>query len=462
MKTISIKTLLAALVLLASIGSASAQTVIRIVGSNGDRTGTQTAIGHILDAGWTFRGTSGQWQVADLAGKVAGDNFGAWNGSYAGNAVVIKVSYSGALAGIAAVAGGQPTFRFVVTNGTGGTAGAGGAVPNPLNGTTLGTDYELGAADFGFSTNFQSTSPYNGLFQGVTYSTVVEEIVGVSPLVFYGSAGFPGSPSNVRAGYTPNITTQLAQLLYTTGAVPLSQFTGDYTVGTDDVNKIVYAIGRNTDAGQRYGAYTEIGLGTSTQVRDWFPTITGQTTTNSIKWGGTVTAIQLWPVATQPGGFSVPLGSGGYSTGALLTEPLTTTLTANAYKGQYLDENNQSQFLYANADGGYFIGYATPGDGNPRILGTTGNVPTSNQGVALAYNGVPYTSANVQNGTYTAWVYNRILKPQSGLTGNTLTFANALRDQIKNIDATAAAGSLFNDANFKVKRSTDGGLVVPK
>ena len=456
MKSHSFKTLLAGILLLASFGSASAQTIIRIVGSNGDRTATQTAIGHILDTGWKFQGTSGNWTSTNLS-KVAGDNFGAWNGSYSGSPVVIKVSFSGALAGIAAVAGGQPTFRFVVTDGSGT-----GTVPNPLTGTTLGTDYELGAADFGFSTNFQSTSPYQGLFQGVTYSTVTEEIVGVSPLVFYGSAGFPGSPSNPRAGYTPNITTQLAQLLYTSGAVPLSQFTGDYTVGTDDVNKIVYAIGRNTDAGQRYGAYTEIGLGTTTQVRDWFPTITGQTTTNSIKWGGTTTAIQLWPVATQPGGFAVPLGSGGYSSGALLTEPLTTTLTSNAYKAQYLDENNQSQFLYANATGGYFIGYATPGDGSPRILGSTGNVPSSNQGVALAYNGVPYNAANVQNGTYTAWVYNRILKPQSGLAGTQLTFANALRDQIKNVDATAAAGSLFDDANFKVKRSTDGGLVVPK
>ena len=70
------------------------------------------------------------------------------------------MSCSGALAGIAAVAGNLDQ-RFVPTNGTND-----GAAVNPLTTNT----YENAKADFGFSTNFQSTSPFNGVFQGVTYS----------------------------------------------------------------------------------------------------------------------------------------------------------------------------------------------------------------------------------------------------------------------------------------------------
>ena len=435
-------TITAATLLFASVGIASATPlVIRIVGSNGDRVATQTAISHLLASGWQYRGLSGAATASNLS-TATGSNFGAWNGTYNGTAVVIKTSYSGALAGISAVAG-HVQSRFVVSDGTGT-----GNLPNPLNGTTEGTDYEQGYADFGFSTNFQSTSPFNGVFNGVTYNTVTEEIVGVSPLGFYASPGFPGD----------NITTQLAQLLYTTGSVSVAQFTGNFA---SDQNKIAYAIGRNTDAGQRYGAYTEIGLGTTGAIRDWKPTVSGATTASGLTFGGHVTSQVLWP-AELVSGVSSPLGGGGYSSGALVASNLTVTLDANAYKGAYLDENSQTQYLYPDATVGYYIGYATPGDTANGVLGGNGVVPLANRGVALKYNGVALTTANVQNGSYSLWLYNRILKPSGGVVGTTQSaFADALRDQITNTDATSGGG-LFNDSSFKVQRFTDGGLVVPK
>lgn len=422
---------------------AFAQTVIRIVASNGDRTATQTAISKILAPGWTFQGINGDANSANSAtlATATAANFGAWNGTYAGNPVVIKVSYSGALAGIAAVAG-NTDQRFVVSDGTGT-----GSVPNPLTGTTLGVHYEIGKADFGFSTNFQSTSPFNGVYQDVTYNSVIEEIVGVSPLGFYASPGFSGT----------NITTQLAQLLYTSGSLPLSLFTGDHD---NDSEKWVYALGRNTDAGQRFGAYTEIGLGTSTAVRVYKPTFSSpQTTTSNITYGGVVGSHTLWPAETVSDIFS-PEGSGGFSSGALVAQHLTVTLGSDAYKGKYTEDGG-TFFLHPAATAGYYIGYATPGDANNRILGQNNVIPPANRGVALSYNGVALTDANVRSGKYTAWLYNRILKPQSGLTGLKLTIANALRDQIKNVDAPSGGG-LFDDASFKVQRSTDGGLVTPK
>lgn len=433
---------------LLSSEAALAQTVIRIVASNGDRTATQTAISNLLNPGWTFRGINGNATSANLS-VATGANFGAWNGTYGSSPatpVVIKVSYAGALAGIAAVAG-NTDQRFVVTDGTGT-----GSVPNPLNGTTLGVDYEIGKADFGFSTNFQSTSPFLGQFEGVTYNTVVQEVVGVSPLGFYASPGFPAAGAN--------ITTQLAQLLYTTGSVPLALFTGNFT---NDANKVVYGIGRNTDAGQRFGAYSEVGLGTSTAVRVWQPTFSTAQTTGSggIVYGGVVGSHALWPEETVSGIYS-PTGSGGFSSGALVAQHLTVTLGPDAYKGKYFDEDTETnQFLYPNATAGYYIGYVTPGDAQNRILGGNGVVPEGSRGVALSYNGVALTDDNVRNGRYTAWLYNRIIKPTSGLTGFKLTFANALRDRVKNFDAPSGGG-LFDDASFKVRRTTDGGLVVPK
>ncbi len=436
------KTFLAAsAALIAASGLAHSQTVIRLVASNGDRTATQTSISKLLASGWTYNGVNGFTTSSGALATATGSNFGAWNGTYAGQPVIIKTSYSGALAGIAAV-GGNIDQRFVPTDGT-----DDGPVVNPLTTNT----FEIGKADFGFSTNFQSTSPFNGVFQGVTYSPVIEEVVGVSPLGFYASPGFPESAAN--------ITTQLAQLLYTTGSVTLAQFTGDFT---NDENKIVYAIGRNTDAGQRFSAYAEIGLGTTTTVRVWFPSITGQTTTSGITYGGVANSHELWPVNQHVGSFPVPLGSGGYNAGALLADKLTLTLAPDAYKNKYFDDElGESAFQYPNATAGYYVGYLTPGDANNRVLGANGVVPPEHRGVALKYNGVELTDDNVRHGKYTAWLYNRIIKPQSGLTGLKLTFANALRDQIKNVDAPSGGG-LFDDETFKVFRSTDGGLVTPK
>jgi hypothetical protein len=284
---------------------AFSQTVIRIIASNGDRNATQTAIAHILDNGtsWNYRGLSGSVSGTGGPGAVSniatGSNFGAWNGTYGGQPVIIKTSFSGALAGIAAIAG-NTDQRFVASDGTGS-----GSVPNPLTSTNP-AEYEVAKADFAFSTNFQTTSPFNGVFQGVTYSPVIEENVGISPLGFYASPGFPGSPSSSTPTFVPNITTQLVRQLYTQGVLSLAHFTGDWT---NDKNKTVWAIGRNTDAGQRFGAYTEVGLGTTTQVRVWFPTVSGSAAVTGGTKGGTVTSHQLWPVATQPGTFAVPPGS---------------------------------------------------------------------------------------------------------------------------------------------------------
>ena len=287
--------------------------------------------------------------------------------------------------------------------------------------------------------------------------------MGVSPLVFYASPGFPGSPVNsfgstyANGTYLPNITTQLAQNLYLSGTLRLSQFTGD----SAHENYTVFPLGRNTDAGQRFGVYTEIGLGTNTNVTVWLPSFsTAQTVSGSLTYGGVVGTQQPWPVSNSNSIYLpvTQVGNGGYPTGATLGPILTASLSTAAYQAN----GNDSSGSAAPAVGGFYIGYLTPSDGGSYV--TNASIPSANQGIALKYNGVPYSAANIRNGFYTAWVYNRIIRrpgspaDPSSAASTVRDFANALRDQILNTDAVAGGGILI-DSSFRVDRYTDGGAV---
>lgn len=466
------KTLLHTLKILAlglmTLGVASADTIY-IVASNGDRQATQTAIANLLTTGgnWTYAGNQGS---ANRTGgtttglsNATGSNYGTWNGTFNGSNIIIKTSYIGAAGAVAAIAAADQVnnpvakVRFPVSNGSGTVIDLYRTSPAPVE----GTDYELHTADFGLSTNFQATTPYNGTYNGFVYNALTEETVGISPLVFVASPGFPAGKS---------LTTQIAQLLYSTGAIQLSYFTGDWTNG--DQNKIVYALGRNTDAGQRYGSYAEFGLGAQATVKVYQPAVTGTTTTNGIVWGGTANTHQLWPAETVSG-VSSPLGSGGFVTGANLAPTLTTTLAQAAYRSTYFDEDlGQNVDLYPNATAGYYIGYLTPGDALSRVLDKTsagadvGNIPSQNEGVLVGWNGVSYDYAsggtNLKNGLYTAWLYNRLIKRNpDGLGTQAAALYSSLKTQISTVTATQGGG-LLDDANVKVKKTVDGGLVTKK
>ncbi len=460
----SLKTLAVGALSLASIGVASAAPVtINIVASNGDRNPTQNAIAHILATSgtWRYQGVGGSDTGGHLSDPVSttvsNSNYGTWSGTFGGQEVLIQTNYSGALTGIAAVSGNiQQRFAnpSILTFS--------GSIPNPVTSTNP-AEYVTQTADLGFSTNFQSTSPFKGWYgqPPVFYNTLVEEKVGVTPLVFVASPGFPAN----------NITSQQVRSLYQTGYLALSVFTGN----PSDQNKFVFAIGRNHDAGQRYIAYLEPGLGVNDYVNVWQPTITGQQTQagTGYKYGGTVNSQALWPVGTTPGGINSQVeGNGGYTTANDLAPALTVTLGAGAYT---LDGNltvGDGEPVVA----GYYIGYVTPNDYLQRIK------PFG--GVLLKYNGVAYDEdddgsnlVNVQNGRYTAWIYNRVLRRAGTVTGAATaftgytgggsatallkgTFYTQLRDKIINVDATRGGGVKI-DANFKVERGTDGGAVVP-
>jgi len=185
--------------------SLSAATTIYLAGSNGDRTATQTAIGNLLTSS-SFVGSAAPTSA----------NYGIWTGTYNGETYTIKVSFIGATGAIKALAGNQ-TVNFLPNSATGQSSA------NDLSSAS----YSAGTPDaqvpsFIVSSNFQSTSPYKGLYQGVTYATLIDNLTGVIPLKYVASPGFPAGGAN--------ITTQLVQSLYTIGALPLALFAGSSAI----------------------------------------------------------------------------------------------------------------------------------------------------------------------------------------------------------------------------------------
>jgi hypothetical protein len=428
-------------------GILNAQTIIRIVGSTGDIRAVQSAIADILSPGWTFQGTLGNTNSSGSQDIARYSTFGAWSGYFNGSPVVIKTTFIGGAGAIRYVAG-LENVSWVASNGTGT-----GSIP-PLDQTQYFTptpNYELVPADFGFATVFQYSTPFYGLFNGVSYQySIPLEQVSVEPIVFVASAGFPAT----------NITTHQASLLYSAGSLPLSLFTGNYTNG--DQNKTVWALGRNVFSGERIGVISQIGLGISSNNAVYLPALTGQTFSGFVSYGGSVTSHELWP-ANEIGGQFSPLGNGGFSAGYLLARALTSTLGPDAYRGKYEDPENPGVpiYQYPNATAGYYIGYLSSDEASKYALDSA--IPAANRGVLLKYNGVDYTENNVRNGLYPLWLYNNIIRisvnnfPAGSVKAN---FFSGLRDRIKTV--TGAYGGILNDSNFKVQRFNDGGYVVPK
>lgn len=450
-----INTLAISAATLASVTLASAATVnIYIVGSNGDRNATQKGIeNRLASAGdWYFWGDKGA--AKRVSGTVTSESnalnsgYGVWKGTYNGDTVIIKTSFIGAAGAIYAVSNGADgaDVRFVAQNDpqTNFPTPTSTALKSPYaSDAVVTTDYILSRPNFGLSTNFQDTTS----FTGDGFDTLDAVKVGVSPIVFVASPGFPGD----------TITTQQAQSLYQAGSLRVSLFTGNYAT---DNNKIVYALGRNSDAGQRFATYGEIGLGTQATVKVWQPTIAGQSNVNNIKYGGTVTSHRLWPVETVSSVDSLFRGNGGYDSGSNLAPGVTTTFdlatSPNPIKGRDTGSGTPTFEPYPSATAAYYIGYITAGDYNTRVLT---QAPTA---VLLKYNGVAYTEDNVRNGKYTLWVYNRVIS-RSDLVGlenaTTSLFKDDLTTEIHDVTGAESGGILLGTLN--VKRNSDGGLVTP-
>ncbi|MHA3774143.1 hypothetical protein ACXR0O_21650 [Verrucomicrobiota bacterium sgz303538] len=392
-------------------GTALAQQpiTIYIAGANADRATTNTAIPKLLTGTLTFAGTNSDPTKA---------NYATWTGgSFNGTPVTIKASYLGATAGIAGVGGSLPV-RFLPDGATGGSNADPTVGSNPN---------EAHVPDVAMSSQFVSSSPYIGQYEGHFYEDLTpgDQIVSVLGFKWVASKGFPAD----------NITPQQAQLLFASGAAPLALFTGNPA----DKDKVVYATGRNLDSGARFVAQGEAAIGIFSTVKHYKPTISGAAAgVGGFVTGGTVDSQVLWPVETVSGVSSRFPGNSGAATGSALAASLTAILGPNAYKA-----------ANPNATAGYYISYLSTQDAD--------TIAIPNGAVELKWNGVPYSDQAVREGRYTLWSYEHLFY-RSSTSGIQKTFGDALANQIKTVDASVS-GIFLN--TMKVSRQGEGLLVTP-
>lgn len=422
----------AGLFALAFAAAAQAQTPIRITGSTAFRAATVTAISKIFDGGTYTAGYNG----TSFTGATA-CNF---RGLVDGVDVLIKTSWSGAEGGIQTVSGSLPV-KFLPDDATLTAAAPGtgaGATQNLADPTASGapsTAFKSEIPDIAMGDQFNFSSAFFGDYKGKTYPALVESPisaqnggVGVVAFRFVASKSAPATVTN--------ITSQLAQNLFSAGRVQLSLFTGVAPVDQNDPNaRFVFATGRDPDSGTRLNQSAEIGLGPVASVKQYQPSDANGAVINTA--GGAVAKNIPWP-ASVVNTITVPVFNGGYASGGKLALALGNTSDTM----QNFDASG-NPLAGAAATGGFYIAGLSTGDAQTAI---------NNGAIGLSFNGVPYSVANVTNGLYTFWCYEHLYYRTSA-TGTVVAVGDKLANQIYTTDAP------FKITDMKVKRFTDGGKV---
>ena len=253
---------------------ASAQTIVRIVGSTAYRTQMNTALRNLI------AGTAGAGY-----GYVGASANGASQAIYKGTVSGLPVTYLTSLAG--STGGIQINVQGLNSNFLlpSATTSVGGTASLPA-----GTDPQQ--ADVNMADTTQAATQF-------TSPSLTAIKVGVLTFEWICNEGAP-------AGLT-NMTPQLAKMLYASGTASLALFTGN---PADDVNT-VYAVGRDFDSGTRSATFAEMGISNIDPVNQYQLTVSGGEITNAI----------LWPAYPFPPGLlGLPVveGNGGYTSGGTI------------------------------------------------------------------------------------------------------------------------------------------------
>ena len=178
------------------------------------------------------------------------------------------------------------------------------------------------------------------------------------------------------------------------GVCPQSVFTGNNA----DTKKI-YVSGRTADSGTRANAFAESGYGQFSAPSQIKISAGGIMLTNS----GTGTSVANFR------------GDYGYSSGGDLAATMGGNTTASADKGTAVN---------GSVTGFSVIAYLGFNDA-AKALGTasSGNI-TPPFATELTYNGVPWSTNNVQNGTYTFWGTEHVMTKNSPSSSATAVFNN--------------------------------------
>jgi hypothetical protein len=398
------KILIAGLLALSTAVTSQAQTVIHLTGSTAFRSAVHTAITQILQPGFTYAYT--------------GTSFGGANNAiFTGTAktngisVIIKTSWSGSLAGIETVSQAHVSTQSgfltnTTTQSTGGTANA----PTNFDPAVIP---EVCMND-GYQYDSQYPTP-----------ALVGTPVGVVVFKFLKSPSVPADVSNLNP--------LEAQQFWGNGQIPASLLSGN----PSDSNTVIYAIGRDPDSGTRKTAFLETGVQqfnsflSPAQVLQYEPLAGG----NQVNRGNEApaTAQVAWPAETVDD-INFTTGDAGYASGGDLAVAVG---------------ENSPNFPYITYLG---LSDARSAEG----LGA----------VDLSYNGVAFSDAAVENGTYTYWTYEFLSYNQSSSplapSANVKAVADLLAQTITSQTLNGPSGVGENLSAMNVQRGQEGGQITLK
>jgi hypothetical protein len=245
------------------------------------------------------------------------------------------------------------------------------------------------------------------------YSAVHNIPVCVVDFVIAANAG--ALPANFS-----NVTFYQLQALYSFGSAPLSLFTGNAA----DNNKGIYAVGRDDDSGTRTLFALDIGAGIPSTFYQY--NITGSGATYAYTYAGSA-------------GINWLNDGAGYSSGGTVKSVLQIanpgTYNANTLTGETVS---------------YAIGYLAVSDWNGSGL------------PILSYNGVPFSTAAVQEGQYSYWGTEnanvRLADWNANLNG-IKTFATSLTAAQAGLAGTAAFAGTIKISDMHCTRADDGQVI---
>lgn len=383
-------------------GAAAAQTtVINITGATAFRAAANSSIIALLGGSGTT-----EYAFDTTTGASAGaTNRAIYRGTVAGipGTVIVRASWSGSTAGIAAVAGGTPV-QVLKTTTTMTTAGNGFAA--------TATDFETTPAAFAFSDVAQAAS--------TTLSpTLIGTPVGVVPFQFVANQSAWNHPG------MKNMTDQIMNAIYSTSEVPLHFFTG---VATD--TKRVLATGRNNGSGSRASVLGETQYGFFRAVQQFQ---NNQTTQHN--GSGQIGRVDF-------------VGNNGNSSNSFLANLMKGQSDAvDLYDAGAEYESDVSCLLLTYLTRSDVILATADPDGDGPLRGAK----------ALTYNGVEYSDDAVKNGAYTLWGYQWFYQAPS-ITAAETTFRDVFTATIPANLGTAA----IPIPQMNVTRSGgDGGPILP-
>jgi hypothetical protein len=433
---------LAVAALAATVGhSAFATTYINITGSTAYRTATLAAIAanYTLGALPLVSG-GGTGNDTTFAGVNANTSFIFEGGNVSGTACTVRCTFTGSQTGVASVAGSYTNIPFLPDGSSGVTNNA--STYDDAVGSIPHSGYPQGIADFCMSDVYQGTTAFNGNVTLASGSTInFKSLTDKGPVAlvtfkWVASTGFPvgtGTTGTQSIVSSVNVEPYFLQSLMANGIAPLSQATGN----AGDKTVEIYLTGRNPDSGTRGTALSDTNYGNLTAVQQYQQTaLTGLT----------VTAQQLYPIATIAGLSTNSAGNSGEASGANLRTYMTYTLSTSAS----VTGNSPTAC--------YYLTYLGIGDAG-KVEGTS-----NGGGVELAYKGVNYSNAAIYSGQYTFWSYEHLYE-RSNIANPAKLLASNMATTIKGLPTSNAAiagvGISASDPNLLVTRIGDGAYIVP-